>query len=166
MSILVSSKTYMPPPEGLHQAACVDVVDLGMVDSQFGRKHRVRVYFELDKQTESGRSFIISKTYTLSLHEKSTLHKDLRSWRSRAFSPDELKGFDLEKLVGVPCQLFVNHVERDGTVYGNVTAIMKAEKGKVYQASGQYQRARNYGTENQEVADFDDSIQQEDTIPF
>jgi len=166
MSILVSAKTYTPPPEGLHQAVCVDVVDLGMVDGPFGRKPKCRVVFELDALADSGRRFTISKTYTLSLHEKSTLHKDLRAWRSRPFSPDELKGFDLERLVGVPCQVLVTHVERDGTVYGNVTAIMKADKGKGYEGSGQYTRRGNHVTEDHEVADYDDSVQPDEGPSF
>ena len=40
----------------------------------------------------------ISATYTLSLGERSNLRKMLESWRSRAFTPEELQGFDLEKV--------------------------------------------------------------------
>jgi hypothetical protein len=166
MSILVSAKTYTPPPEGLHQASCVDIIDLGMVDGPFGRKPKCRVVFELDKLADNGRPFTISKTYTLSLYEKSTLHKDLRAWRGRPFSPEELKGFDLERLIGVPCQALVTHVERDGTVYGNVTAIMKAEKGKAYQPSGQYIRRGNHVTEDHDVADYEDSVQPDEEPAF
>jgi len=172
MTILASAKTYTPPPEGLHQAVCVDVVDLGIVDGPFGRKRKVRIIFELDAVADNGRPFSISKTYTLSLHEKSTLHKDLRAWRGRAFSPEELKGFDLEQLIGVPCQVLVTHAEREGTVFGNVTAIMKAEKGKAYQPSGQYMRARNHVTEDQsvtddhDIADYDDSGPQDEAPAF
>jgi len=166
MSIFVSAKTYTPAPEGLHQAVCVDVIDLGMVDGQFGRKPKCRVVFELDKLAENGRPYVTSKTYTLSLHEKSTLHKDLRAWRGRPFSPEELKGFDLERLIDAPCQVLITHVERDGNVYANVSAVMRAEKGKAYQASGQYQRARNHVKDDHDVAEYDDSRPQDDESSF
>ena len=166
MSLLVTSKTYTPPPEGFHQAACVDVIDCGMVDSQFGRKHKCRLVFELDKKMDDGRPFLASKTYNLTLHDKSTLNKDLRAWRGRPFSADELRGFDLERLIGVPCQVLITHIERDGTVYGNVTALMKAEKGKAYEASGQYQRVMNPVTDGHDVADYDDSVSPDEEPSF
>jgi hypothetical protein len=166
MTLFVSAKTYMPAPEGLHQAVCVDLVNLGMVDGPFGRKSKCRIVFELDSLMDDGRPFTISKTYTLSLHEKSTLYKDLRAWRGRPFSSEELKGFDLERLIGASCQVLVTHVERDGSIFGNVTAIMKSEKGKACQPSGNYQRVRNGAAENPVVSDYDDSNVQNDQPSF
>ncbi len=167
MAIIASAKTFVPSPEGLHPAACVDAIDLGMVDTPFGRKHRCRIVFELEARMEDGRPFIVSKTYTLSLHEKSALHKDLRSWRGYPFSPEELKGFDVERLIGVSCKLLITHVERDGTVYGNVTAITKAEKGKEYRGSGQYQRGNGHANGvHQDAAEHDDFLDADNQPPF
>jgi hypothetical protein len=176
MSIFVSGKTYVPAPEGLYRAGLVDVVALGEVDTHFGKKHKVRLAFELEVKGEDGRHFIVSKTYTLSLHEKSSLHKDLRGWRGRPFTRQEMKRFDLEALIGTPCKVVITHVERDGTVYGNVTTIMKAEKGKEYAASGLYARKennRNGNSNSNNQVDSTDPVDcedvdagEDDTIPF
>jgi hypothetical protein len=166
MSIIVSTKTYVPPPEGIHRAVIVDVINLGMVDGKYGRKHKVQICFELEQKTDDGRPFIITRTYNKSLHEKSALYRDLCAWRGKPFSREELNGFDLEKLIGVPCQVLIAHVERDGTVYGNVTTIIRAEKGKAYQPSGQYVRRNNHGSDDQEVADYDDSGPQDQEPSF
>jgi len=42
---------------------------------------------------------MISKRYTMSLGEQSTLRKDLESWRGKKFTPEELQGFDLNACI-------------------------------------------------------------------
>ncbi len=120
--------SFTPCPEGLHQAVCVDVVDLGLQKGPYGEKHKV----ELRWQTEDImapdndlRRFQLRKWYTLSLHEKSNLRKDLECWRGRKFTEAELEAFDLEKLLGINCQLQVIHnITDDGKTYDNVQAIV------------------------------------------
>jgi hypothetical protein len=173
MTFIISAKTYTPAPEGVHQAVCVDVVDLGQVDGPFGRRQKCRLVFELDKKMINGAHFITYKTYTASMNEKSSLHKDLRVWRGKPFTAEELKGFDVEQVIGKSCQVAISHVEKDGTVYGNITAIMKPDKGKAYPASGSYKRAEvngngsgNGSANNKAVADYDDSNLEDDGVPF
>lgn len=143
MSLIISAKKYTPAPEGLHQAVCVDVVDLGVVETNFGKKEMVRIVWELSAEMEDGRPFIIGRRYTPSLHEKARLHKDLKAWRGRAFTTEELVSFDLEKVIGAPCQILVQHEERDGTIYGNIAAITKAEPHIKLQPSGHYIRVKD-----------------------
>jgi hypothetical protein len=120
--------SFTPCPEGLHQAVCVDVVDLGMQKGQFGEKHKVELRWQTEMENEDvqpTRRFQLRKWYTISLHEKSNLRKDLECWRGRKFTEDELKGFDLEKLLGVNCQLQVIHnITDDGKTYDNIQAIV------------------------------------------
>jgi hypothetical protein len=166
MSLYVSKRTYAPATEGLHQAACVDVKDLGKVDGQFGPKEMVEITFELDEIRDDGQRFIVKKRYTKSLHDKSSLHKDLRSWRGVPFTADELRQFNLERLVGAPCQMLITHVEKDGTVYGNISAIMKAEKSKTYIPSGQYVRTNNGVSNDHDTADYNDSVPEDEEPSF
>jgi hypothetical protein len=112
-------------PEGLYQAVCVDVVDLGLQKTQFGEKHKVEIRWQVDATNEQGRRFELRKWYTLSLHEKSNLRKDLECWRGRKFTEAELAGFDLENLLKANCQLQVIHnISDEGKVYDNVQAIV------------------------------------------
>jgi hypothetical protein len=119
---------FTPAPEGLFLSVCCDVVDLGMVDDGFGIKHKVEIWWQLDERnTETGARFTVRKRYTNSLHEKAALRKDLEMWRGRKFNAEELRGFDLEKLLGVPCQLQTVHkTTDDGKTFCNVGAVITA----------------------------------------
>jgi hypothetical protein len=68
----------------------------------------------------------VGKWYTASIGEKANLRKDLVNWRGREFTDDELKGFDVKKLLGVPCMLSLTPNDK-GKV--RVTGIMKLPQG-------------------------------------
>lgn len=123
-------KDYTPAPEGLWQAVCCDVVDLGLVKDTFGEKHKVKLVWLIEENDpKTKKPFSVSKRFNLSLHEKASLRKDLESWRGRKFNQEELKKFDLEKLIGANCQLSVVHnVKDEGEVYANVQNIVSSRK--------------------------------------
>ena len=123
--------SFTPCPEGLHHAVCVDVIDLGMLQTNWGDKHKVRIVWQVEEEnTDTGRRFDVRKQYNLSLHEKATLRKDLEGWRGRKFTRDELTGFDLEKLLGANCQVqVVQDITEESRVYANVQAIVPPPKG-------------------------------------
>lgn len=129
-------KAFKPAPEGLHSAVCCDVVDLGMMDNKFNPEkpqHKIRIVWQIEETDPENQDkrYIVSKMYTLSLHEKASLRKDLEGWRARKFTAEESKGFDVEKLLGVPCQVQVIHnvSETNGNTYANVQAIVPLGKG-------------------------------------
>jgi len=131
--IVSEGSSFTPCPAGPHSSVCVDVVDLGMVTSTFEGKpktsHKCRIVWQVAERKEDGTLFQVSKQYTASLHEKASLRKDLEAWRGKPFTKDEAAGFDVEHLIGVPCLLNVQHVERNGSTYGNVTSLMRLPKG-------------------------------------
>lgn len=132
-------------PTGTIQAVCFDVWDLFTQETDFmdenGQaivQHKIKLGWELEKRIVSeneelnGKRFRIYKDYTLSLSEKSTLRKDLESWLSRPLTKPELKGFNLESLVGINCLLSVVHKQsKKGNLYavvGNVVALPEGMK--------------------------------------
>lgn len=125
-----NKKEYTPAPEGLHQAVCIDVVELGLVTTQYKgqpytrRMSEIRwVIEEIDPKT--GKQNMIVRRFSESLHENSHLRPFLESWRGKKFTPDELKGFDIDKLVGANCQIQVIHnIGNNGTVYANIQAVV------------------------------------------
>ena len=125
-----SKKDYTPAPEGLHQAVCVDVVDLGIVKSQYGDQPKIEIRWvldDLDPKTE--KPYMVVSRFTPSLHEKSRLRPLLEAWRGRRFSVEELKGFDIEKLLGANCQIqIVHNITNDGQTYANVQAVVPIAK--------------------------------------
>src|SRR5271170_5806756 len=99
-----NSKEYPVAPEGLHQAVCVDVIDLGMVKRKWeGESYEspmIRIRWEIE-ETDPNTSlrYIVDQRYGLSLGKKSKLLPLLESWRGRKFTKEELEGFDVEKLI-------------------------------------------------------------------
>jgi hypothetical protein len=67
----------------------------------------------------------ISKTYSASLGAKANLRKDLESWRGKAFTAEELAGFELKKILGRPCMLSVVESPGGKTKVGGVMAAPK-----------------------------------------
>ena len=163
------SKAFAPAPAGLHQGVCVDVVDMGILEVTFGGKtkkqHKVRLVWQIDEMRDDGKRFILQKRYTLSLHEKANLRKELESWRGRRFTDDELKGFDLEKLIGVNAFINVVHAENQGNTYANVASLVPLKKGMPAMAVQDYIRIKDRpkdGTEGETIG----TSEIEDDIPF
>jgi hypothetical protein len=124
-------KNFTPAPEGLHHAVCVDVIDLGLLNTTWGEKYKIRIVWQIEEvNPETKRRFEVRKQYTLSLHEKANLTKDLQSWRGRKFTDDETKGFDVEKLIGANCQVQIVHdISDEASIYANVQAVVPPPKG-------------------------------------
>ena len=140
--ISYTEKKFEPAPEGLHDSVCVDVVDKGWMESAFGIKPKVRLAWEIKAKREDGKPFLVSKTYTVSLHPKATLRQDLKAWRGREFTKEELANFDMEKLVGAPCRLLVKHDVGDDGEYSFVDSILKAAQPAL-KPSGGYKRVKD-----------------------
>lgn len=131
MSLIIKEepKVYPLAPEGLFNAVCVDVVDLGHIETTFGQKHKCSLIFELEEEDETGQRFIVGKRYTVSLNEKASLRKELERWQGRAFTPEELKlGVDTEWFIGRSCKLFIAHRETQERTYANIETILPPDK--------------------------------------
>ena len=134
-------KAFEPVSEGLHPANCWAVVDLGIQQKggQYpGEKHEVYLGFEvLDQSIEFEKDNVkqtgpmrIGITLTNSLGEKAKLRRYLEKWRGRPFTEEELDGFDVSKLAGLPCQLLVTHTTKGDKTYANIDAVLGWAKGQ------------------------------------
>jgi hypothetical protein len=125
-------------PPGVYVARCYSLIDMGtqVSEGQYGSKeqHKIRIAFEIFGDDDAGNPLTIdvdgkqmpltiSKTYTLSLHEKSGLRKDLAAWRGRDFTEEEAKAFDVSKLVNAYCMINVTTSENNGKTYTNIAGI-------------------------------------------
>jgi hypothetical protein len=120
---------FEPMEMGLQQAVCSHVIDLNIQTSEmYGDKHQVAICFELSQKMKDGRPFMISKIYTLSIGKKANLRKDLETWRGKPYGEEDLKGIDVEKLIGVNCYLNIMPHEKDGKVYGKISGINRLPK--------------------------------------
>jgi hypothetical protein len=128
---------FTPAPAGIHRAVCISYVDIGTHESEYnGEKklqNKVMLTWELpDELIEidgQHKPRIVSKFYTKSLHEKATLRHDLAAWRTREFTKEELKEFDLDNILGKSCQVNVIHESKNGSIRAKVTAVLPLSKG-------------------------------------
>lgn len=155
---------FTPAPEGLHQAICVDVIDLGMKDTLYGIKHKVRFRWQLEDRDESGHRFFVQQDYTLSLHEQSNLRKHLESWRGRQFTDAELDGFDLETTIGANCQIQIVHNETSkGGIWANVQTIVPASKNMAKMQMESYTREKDRPKDGAQDESF---VATDEDVPF
>jgi hypothetical protein len=134
MPVVATRGTVYPnAPEGAHAAVCCDIIDLGVLSITYAgvtkKQHKIWIVWQLEELRDDGKPHTVRKRYTLSLHEKSALRKDLESWRGRKFSEEELNGFDVELLLSAPVYLNVIHAEKEGMTYANVASMMRLPKG-------------------------------------
>lgn len=167
------NKEFTPAPQGLHRAVCVDVLDTWTEErpQEFGGGlvEKTRIVWEIDERMADGRPFLVSQFYTASLHEKAKLRQHLESWRGRVFSEEELNGFDLENILGVPCQLqVIHHTNKAGKTYANVAGVVPPSKGQPsLRPSGDYIRHKDRKEENESAPGESDGWQvEDDTVPF
>jgi hypothetical protein len=164
-----TQKEFVPAPEGLHGAVCVDVIDLGIIEGPYGKKAMVTLRWQIEEDNpETKKPFVVQRRYGLSLNGKATLRKDLETWRGKKFTKDELTGFDLEKLLAANCQLQVVHnVSDDGAVYANVAAVVPAAKGAPKLVARDYIREKDRPKEGQVARTVVTAPEaEEDEVPF
>jgi hypothetical protein len=131
-------------PPGVYVARCIGLIDLGTQEVEFqGDKklqHKALVKWEVFGEEDDGTPLTVevngvqvpltvSKRYTMSLSTKARLRADLAAWRGRDFTQEELKSFDVSKLLGAYCMLNVQQNETNGKTYTNVQSITPVPKG-------------------------------------
>lgn len=127
---------FTPVPPGMHLARCYRIVDLGTQKSEYKGQikylHKAMLQFEVHSEDEKGKPLVtakgdplsISKNYTLSLAENATLRKDLQLWRGVAFTPDQLRGFELKNVLGHWAMLSIaKDIGNNGKEYTNIMSV-------------------------------------------
>ena len=129
------NSNFVPVPIGMHLARCYRIIDLGTQESTYmgnvKQLHKVMFQFEVHSEdaqgnatvTSKGDPMTVSKNFTLTLAEKSTLRKDLQTWRGKDFASDELKGFELKNVLGQWAMLSVVETQNNGNTYTNIATI-------------------------------------------
>lgn len=136
-----SGGDFAPTPAGNFIGRCYSLIDLGTQVTKSGEfagksNHKIRIGFELFGETEDGKPMTITiegkelplsifKEYTLSMHEKSTLRKELGAWRGKQFADDaEAVDFDITKLVGAYAMVNIAHrTNEKGKVNANIANL-------------------------------------------
>ena len=110
---------FTPIDEGQYEGVCFRVIDLGTREEQWKdsppkKRTILHVSWEIqDSNNDNGEPHVLGKTYTASLNENSALFKDLKLWRGKPFTDDELAEFDVSKMIGAPAMLVVKHTDEN-----------------------------------------------------
>jgi hypothetical protein len=145
MPIIAENKgggNFAPMPQGNYVARCYSMIQIGTVEGEYlGEKtiaHKVRLTFEFPtelkvfKEENGEQPYVLSKEFTLSMHEKSSLRKFLESWRGKSFSELEVKAFDITALIGKSCMVNVVHKEdKKGNNRADISSVGAMPKGLV-----------------------------------
>lgn len=123
-------------PAGMHLARCYSVVDLGTQRNEYMGQvkflHKIRISWEVHGTDDNGqpirmkdgRPFGVFFDYTHSWSPKSNLRLDLQSWRNKPFSEEEVRRFDLGKLLDQFCMLnIIEHKSQNGKIYANIKGV-------------------------------------------
>ena len=125
-------------PSGTHVARCYSMIHIGTVEWEWQGEtkysNKIRVTFELPHEMRefSGeeKPMVISKEYTLSLHEKSNLRRDLEGWRGKSFDSKELVHFDITNLISKSCNVSIIHkTSKSGNEFAQIGSISGISKG-------------------------------------
>ncbi len=117
-------------PEGLIGSRIREIIDIGTTDGTFGKKHQIIVIFELvDECDEQGRPFDVMKYYTLSLHEKANLCKDIESIAGKKMTDEDKLKFEFPRLLGVACMVNLQHRDTGTRVRADIKGITPVPKG-------------------------------------
>lgn len=134
------STNYAPMEAGNYVARCYQMIHIGTVEETFNgetkMQNKVRISWETPtekkvfKEENGEQPYSLSKEFTLSMHEKSTLRKFLEGWRGKAFTKEECDSFDISVLIGKPCMLNVIHkTSKQGKVFAEISSISSMPKG-------------------------------------
>jgi len=144
MSIIAENKggsDFEPIAAGTYAARCFSMVHVGTVTESFEgtpkTQNKIRLAWELPtelkefKEGEGEKPFFVSKDFTLSMHEKSSLRKYLQDWRGKAFTDDEAKAFDVTKLLGKECLVSIIHEVKKDKTYAKISSVSTLPKGMI-----------------------------------
>lgn len=140
--VLKAGGHWEPHPKGTFAATCIDVVDLGEVQTQYDgvtrMQHKLRLVFWSGHWSEPRNvdgemrpmALTVSRRFTASLHEAAALRAFLRVWRGADLTDAKLNGgWNVEELVGVGAFLQVGHHEYQGKTYAHIDAALRLPKG-------------------------------------
>lgn len=137
-----SGTSLAPMDAGTYPAVCVGVVDLGEQYSETFKKYsdKLLIIWEIPSQIiqidGEDKPRWLSKDFTASLNEKSSLCQTLVSWRGRAFTEKELAvdengfmQFSVLDMLGTGCFLQVIVEDKDSGSYNRITSVIALPAG-------------------------------------
>jgi hypothetical protein len=119
ISKISDSEPWEAPPAGWSVAVVCDAVDLGLRNQGFGEKHYVEIRWQLPYRNARNERLIVRRRYVNSLHAKAWLRKHVELMLGRELTEGELRGFDLETLIGLSVNIDIRLHTKEDRVYAD-----------------------------------------------
>lgn len=129
-SLYPSQGNFVLITKGIHPAVCCEYLDLGIVETRWGKKPKGAWVFQVQETDEDGRRKEVKCKFNLTLgsaKKPSKVQKMMGKWRGENYTQEELENGDVdpEKPVGQPCLLDIDHTTLDdGTVVHFVDNVL------------------------------------------
>ena len=123
MSLVIRKPVCDSMSEGLHDVTISKVEDLGLQQTRFGKKDMAAIYFTDDQNDKEGKPVGACLKVIQTLHPESNLVKLLT-----ALNVPFEDTFDLNQVVGISCQVVIQHEEKEGKIYANIVAVLENRK--------------------------------------
>jgi hypothetical protein len=132
--IIVEQKQYELPAEGWHKAKLIEVKDLGIVDTDYGQKRKIRFKYQVAQLGRNGQPLTLIEQANASLGARSNLTKRIKSLTGQ-FPP---KGFHVDSLEGWVGEIEIEHnvSEKDGNTYANIRKVRRPGEAVAASTSG------------------------------
>lgn len=116
------NRDYQQASDGWHPAVVADVVELGIVHSQYGDKEKLQIVFLVDELDSEREPVRVMDFVTVSLHESSKLSSRVNALMPGATNLAEL---DTEDLIGRRCLILTERYTspKNGKTFANVQAV-------------------------------------------
>lgn len=164
------------------RAVVVDVTPPVKQQTDWGEKERIRIVYETEVKDKDGNPcYVWSKPMSLSLagaegKKVSALRTELEKILGRKLEANET--FDTDQvpnpnyptdvqIVGKPVRLIVEHTQRDGNVYADITFLgaHKPEFGEPYRACGKFVRKKDRQEKQDGGASYQKAPTAQATVP-
>ncbi len=124
-------------------AACVDVIDLGIVNKPWGDTPQVDLVFESDETDGYGEHRILKRTFNKYTNPMSALSIAVKNWCGRDLEQEEvINGLDLTTLIGEQVRLKLQPTPtRNGRMFDKLVDFMPP--GEVHVQATKYRREQD-----------------------
>lgn len=120
-------------PAGSQQLVCVDVVDMGIIDSKWNGQskpqHKVRLKFQSGLKMKDGKPYLVQRQFTWSMFKSAGLRKFLDLWFGRTFSDQEADAFDFDNLIGMNGWGNITHNQTSRGIFADIQGVMPLPPG-------------------------------------
>ena len=129
---MVDTRATVNLAPGTYQGRVVGIAELGLQETTYKGEHKkqkqLAILFNVYGNSDA-EPVVLGKTYTMSMRENANLRKTITAIRGKDFTNEELKDWDLRRLLDAPCLVTVGRYEKNGLKNATINQVSMPIKG-------------------------------------